>query len=420
MKKKITVITLATIIAATGTAFGSGYRIPEQSMNSVALSGAYVANTQGADTSYFNPANMGWLADGWHSEANLGYIHLTSIDYADNDTPAKNGSSKKEDFLLPQLHLVSPAFGNFRFGLSVTYPAGLSKRWEAAFPKSSAEDFTLKTYEFNPTVSYKISDRIAIGGGARIIHSTGKVKSTAVDPIPGTVSLLIRDMKGDTTEYGYNLALTIKPVTNLTLAATYRSKVDLDEEGDATLLAMSPAGGGTVIGTYSGGASVSVPVPAVLTFGAAYTFDRTTVELTYDKTYWNAYEQLDFNYTGALTDPFNILTPAFDTPRARNWTNSEAYRIGVTHQFNEQWTMMAAFAIDKNPVPDNTLAFELPDSDAKIYSIGARYQYNDKLLVGLAYLYDDKESRTVTNSSVDGTFDNAAAHLVSANLQYRF
>ncbi|NCC94022.1 MAG: hypothetical protein EOM10_12190, partial [Opitutae bacterium] len=45
----------------TGTALASGYRIPEQSVNSTARAGGYVAHTPAADASYFNPANMDWL-----------------------------------------------------------------------------------------------------------------------------------------------------------------------------------------------------------------------------------------------------------------------------------------------------------------------------------------------------------------------
>ena len=59
MKKKIAFLALAGVFAA-GTAYGSAFRIPEQSINSTALSGAYIANANGPDASYFNPANMSW------------------------------------------------------------------------------------------------------------------------------------------------------------------------------------------------------------------------------------------------------------------------------------------------------------------------------------------------------------------------
>ncbi|MCX5875882.1 MAG: hypothetical protein NT087_06245, partial [Deltaproteobacteria bacterium] len=66
--------------------------------------------------------------------------------------------------------------------------------------------------------------------------------------------------------------------------------------------------------------------------------------------------------------------------------------------------------------------FELPDSNAKIYSCGVRYQATENLNIGAAYLFDDKESRTVANAAPNpsGTFDNSAAHLITAGLQYRF
>jgi len=403
MKKKIAVVALTGILTA-GPAFASGYRIPEQSLNATALSGAYAANTPAADASYYNPANMSWLENKWQTDASLTWIHLASIEYTDNAVASYNSGSRTEDFALPNLHVVSPEYNNFRFGLSVVYPYGLSKRWDNAFQRASAEEFTLKTYELNPTVSYKIGDTLSIGGGLRAIYAEGVVKSTTA---------VSRDLKGDTTEYGYNLALTYRPVENLSLAATYRSKIDLDIEGDARLSL-----GGTQL--YNGYAEVSVPAPAVLTLATAYTCNggRTTAEFTYDKTFWNAYDKLDFNYGPTLTNATLIFY--FDNPKAKNWVNSEAFRLGLTHRLNTQWTIMAGFAIDKNPVPDQTLGFELPDSDAKIYSCGLRYQPTDTLTLGAAYLFDDKESRSVVNTGVNGTFDNSAAHLVTAGLQYRF
>jgi len=156
MKKRIAVVALAGILAA-GPAFASGYRIPEQSTNSVALSNAYVASTPGADASYYNPANMSWLEDGWHSELSLTYINLASIEYTDNNSSARSGGSRTENFALPEFHLVSPQYNNFRFGLSLVYPYGLSKRWEAPYPRMTSEEFTLKTYELNPNLSYQVT-----------------------------------------------------------------------------------------------------------------------------------------------------------------------------------------------------------------------------------------------------------------------
>ncbi len=420
MKKKITVFGLMVILVAATTAQGSAFRIPEQSLNGVALGNAYGASPRSADASYYNPAAMSWLPAGLQGEMNFTWVHLPSVNYTDNTSAVNSGGSKSEDFLLPNLHIVSPASGDFRFGFSVIYPWGLSKRWDASFPRQTVEDFTLKTYEFNPSVSYRISDKLAFGAGVRVIYAEGEVRSHRVIA-PASPFYIRRDLEGDATEYGYNFALSYRPTEALSLAATYRSRIDLDLEGDASLYMniplAPPAGTGGVAITYNGYAEVSVVTPEVFTLSAALTRGDTTLEFTWDRTFWSDYQQLDFNYDASL----NPALAAFDTPLVKNWDDSDAFRIGVTHRLNDAWTVMAGFALDETPVPAETLGFELPDSDARIYSIGCVYQAGDRLKVGVSYLFDDKESRTVVNSSgINGTFDNGGARLLSFNLRYRF
>ncbi|OGR00193.1 MAG: hypothetical protein A2505_03010 [Deltaproteobacteria bacterium RIFOXYD12_FULL_55_16] len=411
MKKKITVAALIWILGA-GPAFASGYRVPEQSTNAVALSSACVANTPGADAGYYNPANMSWLEDGWHSDLSFTWLKLASIDYADKTDSSRNDGSRTENFILPQFHLVSPRYNNFRFGLSVVYPFGLSQRRESPFPRMTAEEFTLQTYEINPSLAYQVNSQLALAAGVRAIYSTGRVKSS--DTL-GYLAFATRDLEGTGLDYGYNLAVTYKPISNLSLAATYRSKINLKLTGEATL----GIGGATVYSNRD--AEVMVPAPAVLSLAAAYTFNKTTVEFAYDKTYWNAYDKLDFNYAVSLLSIDPNLYNLFDAPVAKNWSNSEAFHLGLTHRLNRDWTIMAGFALDQTPIPDQTLGFELPDSKAIVYSLGARYQLNDRLQIGAAYMYSDKESRTVTNAGgIDGTFTNAAAQLLNIGLQYRF
>jgi long-chain fatty acid transport protein len=419
MKQTVKVATLLSLSAATLLA--SGYRIPEQSLNSVALSAAYVAGANGADASYYNPANMSFMENGAFTEVAMTYINLPKINYTDALNSHYSGDSKEEQFLMPNLHYVSPMVGNWRYGLSITAPAGLSKRWDEAFQKASSEEFTLKVIEVNPTASYLVNDQLSLGFGLRGVYTDGVVKSDA----NGLGANASRDLTGDSIDFGYNLALSYKPIKDLVLAATYRSKVDLTVEGDATLVhpVLTMLGG-----NYVGGASVTIPLPASLALAAAYTYDKTTVEFVYERTYWSSYKDLDFNYDTTLSSLGGTSSPyaAFDVQRPKNWKDSNAYRIGLSHQCTDNLKMMLGFAIDKSPTPDSTLGFELPDSDAKLYSIGFEYKLTQKLKVGLAYLYDDKEDRTVTNRSFTnttapyGTFSDSAAHLVTASFKYKF
>ncbi len=407
MTKRAKILMLS--LCASTAIYAAGYKIPEQSLNSVALSAAYVANANGADASYYNPANMVWNENSNLMEFDLTYINLPRVNYAGTVSGiSANAKSKEEQFLLPTLHFSSKDQGGWRYGLSITAPGGLSKRWDSPLQKASVQEFTLKVIEVNPTFAYKINDKFAIGGGIRGVYSDGKVKSDA----NGIGVNLKRDMTGNSIDFGYNLALSYRPNSNLKLSSTYRSKVDLTISGNASLV--SPTGA-----IYNGPASVTIPLPATLDMAVAYTFKKkTTVEFVYERTYWSAYKNLDFNYSHALSDPY--LKAKFDDPIPKNWKDTNAYRIGITHQYNNKLKLMAGFAIDKSPVPTATLGFELPDADAKLYSVGFEYKYSKKISLGMSYLYDDKDSRIVNNSNINGTFTHIRADLLTAAIKYRF
>lgn len=395
-------------LVASATLFGGGYKIPENSLNSMALSAAYVANAHGADAAYYNPANMA-LSHVHALEVDMTYIGLSGIDFVGKVGGINTSiSSETESFFVPSVHYVSPKIGDAVLGLSIVVPGGLSKRWSDQPARGYAKEFTLQVVELNPTVAYRVNERLSVGGGVRLVHSSGIVQSQSVAS---------RDLEGESWDFGYNLALTYQPAAELTLAATYRSNVDLTEVGEAKIYFPDNADfSGTKI--YDGDAEVSVPLPATLALAAAYTFEnKTTLELVYERTFWSAYQELDFEYEASL----GALKGSFDDPIKKDWDDTNTLRLGVTQLYNE-WTVMAGLAYDETPVPEQSLNFELPDSDAWIASMGARYVYDAHWSVGAAALVDIKQERRIDDNEIGiaGDFKNARAYLVTLGVEYRF
>ncbi len=408
------IITLSVITSSFLVA--GAYKLPEQSINSTALSGAYVAHTTGADTAYFNPANMAFLNSNNHLvEVGGTLVHLPENKFIGNqalsptDIHSANGESKVEDIGISYLHFVSNPIGSFRWGSSVTIPAGLSKRWDSSYQKLFVEEFTLKVVEFNPVVSYRVSNNFAIGGGIRAIYSEGKVYSDG-----GEVGVPIkREMEGDTLEYGYNLATTYKPMPDINLAMTYRSNINLKEEGDANLYI------GNLGKQYS--ADVTVPLPASLNLAVSKTWqDRYTLEFNYERTYWSKYKSLDFNYGSTIKAP---LIEPFDNPKAKNWEDTDTFRVGATIKMDSV-TYMLAYAKDETPIPKKYINYELPDSDGDIFSMGFRVKATDSISWGLSYLHDEKESITLKAgeniNGIIGKFGGGGADLFTAGINYEF
>ncbi len=409
MKKIVALSTLTTSLL-----LASGYRLPESSLNATALSAAYVANAHGADAAYYNPANMAFNSDNHAIEGALTYINLGEISYHDNRTPLFNAKSKEENLFAPSFFLTSKDYAGVRYGFSMTVPGGLSKRWESPFAKLFAEEFTLEIVELNPVASYKVNENFAFGGGLRLVYTSGIVKSDGMDITTASAGSVnkpaARDMEADSIKFGYNVAATFKADDATTIAATYRSNVDLDVEGNAKLYLS-----GTKL--YDGGASVDVPLPAVASVALSYDFGTTVLELEYDKTFWSQYKALDFNFKDSVPV---ALKAAFDDPKPREWKDTNAFRVGLTHQMNEKLTLMGGFAIDENPAPTRNVGFELPDSDATLYSGGFRYQYSDAMSFGASILYDAKDDRKVVNEELNGEFTDANALLVTTGIAYTF
>ena len=158
--------------------------------------------------------------------------------------------------------------------------------------------------------------------------------------------------------------------TNRSSQFPYRSEIELEEEGSADI----SVGGNPI---YNGDASVTVPVPAALNLAVSKTWnDSFTLELVYERTYWSAYKDLEF-----------VGTPL--PVGVKDWEDTNTFRVGATLEL-EKATIMMGYAIDETPVPDHTISFELPDSEAKIFSMGFRYQQTENISWGAAFLYDQK------------------------------
>ncbi|MBU0632010.1 outer membrane protein transport protein [bacterium] len=379
-------------LAVTTALMAGGYKIPESSLNATALSNAYIASAHGADAAYYNPANMVFSDNkGQALEVDLTYIGLSTINYQSTNG-TYNIDSKAESFIVPTLHYVSGAINDFRFGLSVVSPVGLSKRWSDAPASTSAEEFSLETVEINPSVAYKLNEQVSVAFGVRGIYSSGVVTNAYYD------------LKGTGFDWGYNFAVTLKPSKQTNIALTYRSQIDLHISGDTS----------ATVTTINSGVKVTLPAPATISFAASHTYNNaTTVEAVIEHNVWSAYDNLDFDFDNATNEA------VLGASHVKNWKDTDTIRLGLTHSY-EKITAMAGFAYDPSPVPNSTLGYELPDSDGKIFSLGGRYDITKNVNVGVAGLIDIKDDRKVNNSSIDGKFTSARAYLVTIGMEYRF
>lgn len=420
-----------TASLAVNFACASGFKIPEQSGDSVAMATSNIAYSFGADAAYYNPANMVFMHAGHEFALSGQYLRLGSLKYSNRSTTFGNAnydtSSEVGHFFVPGLHMFSPFIGeNTRFGFSISVPAGMTMKWEDPFPKSIAEHFEIQVVELAPSIAYLINDQLSFAVGARAVYTSGVVKNEVsnAEIYRGINLNARRELKGDSWDFGYNLALTFKPTQDLSFAVTYRSKVDLTVEGDAKIKSsldtsnLLPGPMPSIVarlkaayeGEYNGDVSIDIPLPAILTLGAAYQWDDWTFSFAYDRTFWSALKEFDFEYARAIP-----VSAMFDKPVEKDWHDTDTFRFGVAYQYNKDLRLMGGFAIDEAAADANKVRFELPDTKSYIYSLGANYKFSDSFDLTGAALYQDRQAREI-NSPDSIAFNNLVGEFGRTNI----
>ncbi|MFA9421596.1 MAG: OmpP1/FadL family transporter, partial [Gammaproteobacteria bacterium] len=173
----------------------SGYALIENSASGQgnAFAGAAAHATDGS-TVWFNPAGMMKLDRdqlvfaGHIVSPNAEFTNNKSKDAFGNDLVGINDDGGSTAFV-PNFYWVKTINDATKFGIGVTSPFGLATEYEfnqAAGPESNFVGryhgvlSELKTININPSLAYKINDRVSIGGGLNLMFGTVAL-SSAID-----------------------------------------------------------------------------------------------------------------------------------------------------------------------------------------------------------------------------------------------
>lgn len=421
---------VASLLCVGGVLFGGGFKLNEHSLNSIALSSAYVAGANGADSSFFNPANMGFgkFADKHEIEISTTWIHVPAFDFTTDFTKIKNqigrdqgtqlnckpngwlgtltcvgfalvapadipagetsakGHANPTNFIYPEIFYKSPTFwGGFNIGLSVTAPAGMTMDWDGRGGDFLDYSF-IALVEVNPTISYKVGNWLGIGVGGRIMYGMGDFNNSLYVPyvaVQKTGGATITT-KGTTAVdqvsstngvgFGYNVALTLKPLAfwtdSLTISATYRSPVHIDFKGELSATATTGKKDNPLVkAQMDADLILSTDVPPVLQVGIAQRLGRFLVEAVYERNFWSYGNKFEFQY---------------QNQRFSNIGGSMASYMGKTEAERAQYMQNMMSGADYDSV-----AIGRGWKDTNSYRLGVTYDVTQKLKAMASFAYDE-------------------------------
>jgi long-chain fatty acid transport protein len=405
---------LAALISlgSASSAHAAGFALIEMNANGQgnAYAGA-AAYTPNASTVYFNPAGMMQL-EGEQISIASHYIDPTSdfenkgSTLADGITPIGGPEDDGgESAFVPNFYWVRPLDDNMSFGLGVNSPFGLKTEYEDDWVgRYHAILSDLKTININPSLGYRVSDKVSIGGGINVMLADVELTS-AVDfgslggfPQAADGKAELEADSYDNLALGFNVGLTYMVSSQTIIGVSYRSQIDLEVDGDADFTvpgAVAPLlPPGNFVDTDL---SAEVTLPASMSFSVAHTVDKITWLADVTWTGWSSFDELRIEYDSAQLD--SVTT--------ENWDDSWRYSVGFDYQATDALVLRAGLALDQTPIPSSELRTpRIPGDDRTWVSLGLTYVASNSFSfdVGYSHLFID-------DVDIDNTFESAVPAL---------
>ena len=404
---------LATCLTSTSSN-AAGFFLQEQSVSGLGSAFAgQAAMPRDASILFFNAAGMTYLEG---RNGNIGVNIIAPVSDID-DTGTSNASfgqpvgedsdNPYDPTPVPNGYYTHQLNDKVWAGIGISAPFGLGSEYDADwFGRYDSIKTELKTINVQPTIAYKVNNRLSLGAGVDVQYADAELTSAFFAGAEGRSIL-----EGDDISYGYNLGAMYELTEQTRLGLSYRSQINHKLEGDITL-----EGTGAADSTGSGKANLNLP--EMVNLGVAHQLDNQTTLLAGATWFgWSNFERITATRDdGSLTS--NV---------PQNYDNTWAFNIGAEYEYSPEWTFRGGIQYDETPTIDGSRTSRTPDGDRIWISSGATYNVTDRLAWDFALTYIDVSEEDIDltrpqgvgSSSIDAK-SSGDVYIGAIGLNYKF
>ena len=404
MKKILLSIALALPILG----YSQSFQVNLQGQKQIAMAGAGTGLALDEASVFFNPGAVSFLKNNG-VQAGISPLHLKTAFRENGSNVIQYNKNSWETPIQGYAVFGNPA-NRLRFGLGVYTPFGGAMHWQENWTgKYTVTSLDLQAIYFQPTVSYRITDQIGIGGG--LVYSMGKVDLRRAVPLTlNNGEQATAKLKGETHDFGWNAGIYIKTISGVSIGITHRSQVTANvKDGDATFVVPS-----ALQSSFPTKFTAALPLPATSTIGLGfYPSEKTTIAFDANWVRWSKYKELAFDYDNNARIP--------DTKSPRNYHDAAALRLGIQNQTTDRLVLRAGVGYAFTPVSEGYVTPEVPDANRVLLSAGLGYKASDRFNIDLSFLYENVKARNETNieTGLSGEF-KTVAYIPGISLTYKW
>ena len=352
----------ASLLMSAFTSFGSGYMLNLQGLRELAMGGTGSAWPWDASTIYYNPGGLARLKGIQVYGSVLGIMPATAY----GNSTGGSTVSKPQTFVPFNIYVGGPIQENSKFavGMGIYTAAGIGLQWDNDWTgRYIVQSINLNAVFFQPTISYRVSDFLSVGGG--FIYAAGSFDYTNALPVENITNNVATEgqahLHGAANGVGFNLGVQLKASDKLQFGLTYRSQVNMGISGGSATFNVPTSVASSFPNTQF---DSQLPLPQVATVGIGYRpGERLTLQFDLNYTGWNSFDSLRINFAQQTSSLQNEHLP-------EHYKNTWTPRLGANYKISRVVSVMAGVAYDQTPVTDNYVSPILPDADRIILSCG--------------------------------------------------
>ena len=448
MKKLFLVLAAAAI--ASG-AYAEGYQVNNMSAKQTGMGHVGTAMKLNSESIYFNPAATAFQKGKFHISAgftgilsDVTYRSLPTVENGYQSGPAENSDNK----LSTPLHVYFNYKPTERLAVGVGFytPDGSSMNWGSNWSGAHLiQEINLAAYTVQPTVSFKLCDRLSIGAGLMITWGnfdlsrsmlskttrqgliasmldpkieqlnaaigSGLLTGDALAQAQATLQLLqggkgylestmdqsivAARLEGNANvAVGVNAGILWDITDQWSLAMSYRSRMNMKVDRGHAALNIAPQaaaliqqlgqlnpGSELIPGLDKGTFHTELPLPTTVTWGVSF---RPTRQWEF---------AVDLQWVGwsayeSLNVSFNEKELGIkDIYSVKNYSNTLAFRFGGQYRATDFLTARMGMYVDESPVSSDYLNPETPSMTKVAYTAGLSLRPTRFMSVDLAYSY---------------------------------
>ena len=318
--------------------------------------------------------------------------------YSDGASTDLDNANIADNYVVPSAYFAFPINEKWSFGFATFSNYNVRNSYDSEYPAGAlAGKRTLFTYEINPNIAVKLTDKFYLGAGISALYGNYQLATNYGGQNAGNPSQIYQDYSGSGIGIRYNMGVLYKVNKHHQFGLSYRSATDIDTEGDFTTLEKNNDL------AFQDTTTLAMTVPSEITLSGLHQLD-SILSIQYSLAWytWSGLDDISVSHPDCPANPDLNLTQGQCLLETVNGQDSWKMALAVSYKLNDVILLYSGASTEKTT---ESATFAIPFDQKSNFSAGFTYYASRKLSFDLGLTYVKYDTSRIKETLAGQDFD---------------